>query len=49
MEKLMLPGIFGTKVSIVAGAMVWAAINQQGAFTGYSTKEIRENAKKLGA
>jgi hypothetical protein len=47
-EKIMLPGIFGTPVAKVAGAMVWAAVNQKEQFKAYSTKEIRINADEMG-
>jgi hypothetical protein len=47
-EKLMLPGLFGTPVAKIAGAMVWGALNQTEKVKGYSTKEIRERAKELG-
>jgi hypothetical protein len=47
-EKLMLSKLFGTPVVKVAGAMVWAAINQNETFKGYSTKEIRVNATAFG-
>jgi hypothetical protein len=44
----MLPGLFGTPVAKIAGAMVWGALNQTEKVKGYSTKEIRERAKELG-
>jgi hypothetical protein len=47
-EKLMLPGLFGTPVVKIAGAMVWAALNQKEKVKGYTTKEIKEKAKELG-
>ena len=47
-EKIMLPGIFGTPVAVVAGAMVWAAIHQTEDIKGYNTKEIRANGAALG-
>jgi hypothetical protein len=47
-EKLMLPGLLGTPVAKVAGAMVWAALNQKENVKGYTTKEIKEKAKELG-
>ena len=46
-EKLMLPGIFGTKVEKIAKAMVWASIQQTEAVKGYSTKEIKMNSVKF--
>ena len=46
-EKLMLPGIFGTPVEKIAKAMVWAAIHQVEAVKGYSTKEIKINSVKF--
>jgi hypothetical protein len=48
MEKMMLPGVFGTPVAKVAGAMVWGAVYQTEAFKGYPTKEIKAKAKELG-
>jgi hypothetical protein len=47
-EKLMLPGLFGTPVAKIAGAMVWGAFNQTEKVKGYSTKEIKAKAKELG-
>lgn len=46
-EKLMLPGIFGTPVEKIAKAMVWASIQQFEAVKGYSTKEIKTNSVKF--
>jgi hypothetical protein len=47
-EKLMLPGLFGTPVAKIARAMVWGALNQTEKVKGYTTKEIKVKAKELG-
>jgi hypothetical protein len=47
-EKLMLPGLFGTPVAKIAAAMVWGAIYQTEKVKGYTTKEIKAKAKELG-
>jgi hypothetical protein len=44
----MLPGLFGTPVAKIAGAMVWGALNQVDKVKGYTTKEIKARAKELG-
>jgi hypothetical protein len=47
-EKLMLPGLFGTPVAKIAATMVWGAIYQTEKVKGYTTKEIKAKAKELG-
>lgn len=46
-ERLMLPGIFGTPVSKIANSMIWASITQNGKVVGYNTKEIKVAAEKF--
>lgn len=47
-EKLMVPSIFSTHISKVAGTMLWGAIYQTEDFKGYTTKEIKAKAKEQG-
>jgi hypothetical protein len=47
-ERLMLSALLGTPVSKLAAAMVWGAIYQTEDVKGYTTKEIKANAKALG-
>lgn len=47
-EKIMLPKLWGTPVAKIAATMIWAAIHQPETVKGYSTKEIRTIATKMG-